>query len=136
MYIFFFFSKKSCIKTPSIKANIYIDNAVSKNITAPTKYKIDKLPIYKNLRLSFFLVSWLINIDPSSPKFDASAISRLPEYPKIKNKLKNSDIVANVLIDLTIFSALLNNIDVASNATNITIKLFTFSITKTLVKKR
>ena len=24
MYIFFFFSKKSCIKTPSIKANIYI----------------------------------------------------------------------------------------------------------------
>ena len=55
---------------------------------------------------------------------------------KIKNKLKNSDIVANILIDLTIFSALLNNIDVASNATNITIKLFTFSITKTLVKKR
>ena len=80
MYIFFFFSKKSCIKTPSIKANIYIDNAVSKNITAPTKYKIDKLPIYKNLRLSFFLVSWLINIDPKRPKFDASAISKLPEY--------------------------------------------------------
>ena len=136
MYIFFFFSKKSCIKIPSIKANIYIVNVVSKNITAPTKYTIDKLPIYKNLRLSFFFVSWLINIDPSRPKFDTSAISRLPEYPKIKNKLKNSDIVANILIDLTIFSALLNNIDVASNATNITIKLFTFSITKTLVKKR
>ena len=136
MYIFFFFSKKSCIKTPSIKANIYIDNAVPKNITAPTKYKIDKLPIYKNLRLSFFLVSCPINIDPKRPKFDASAISKLPEYPKIKNKLKNSDIVANILIDLTTFSVLLNNTDVATSVSNITIKLFTFSITKTLVKNR
>ena len=119
-----------------MKANINKVNVVSKNITAPTKYIIDRLPLYINLRLSFFFVSWFINIDPNNPKLDTTAISKLPEYPKIKNKLKTNEIVTNILIDLSILRVLLNNIEVASSVSNITIKLFTFSITKTLVKKR
>jgi len=88
-----------------------------------------------NFKLSFFLLSCPIKIEPKSAIFETKAISSIPEYPNINRKLNTKETINNIPRLFNILRDLLNRIELTPIVANITNNFIELSTVKTLVNR-
>ena len=86
-----------------------------------------------NFKLSFFLLSCPIKIEPKSEIFETRAISSVPEYPNINRRLNTKETINSIPMLFNMLRDLLNNIELTTIVANITNNFIELSTVKTPV---